>query len=109
MTISEKIEEMAENLNIPCYFIKRPEENEDCIVYTYTEVPSLIGDNKEYGTKYTVLFNLYCKENIEDNKKQLKNALESHGFLKKMILGTILEKNEMYNTAFQYIINLKQE
>ncbi len=108
MTIGEKIKETFRDFNIPCYYIKRPQGSNNCIVYTYTESPSLIGDCKELGTKYTILFNLYCKSSVEINKSNLKRLLQDNGFIKKNIFGTILEDNEMYNTAFQYTISLKQ-
>lgn len=107
MEIGDKIKELSSDLNIPIYYIKRPQGNNDCIIYTYTEVPKLIGDMIELGTKYTILFNVYCKSDIEKTKKQVKKVLEQHGFKKKIILGTIVEENDIYNTAFQYTISLK--
>lgn len=109
MEIGDKIKELSSDLNIPIYYIKRPQGNNDCIIYTYTEVPKLIGDMIELGTKYTILFNIYCKSDIEKTKKQVKQVLEQHGFKKKLILGTILEDNGVYNTAFQYSISLKND
>lgn len=107
MEIGDKIKELSSDLNIPIYYIKRPQGATNCIIYTYTEVPSLIGDMLELGTRYTILFNVYSKADIEKTKKQVKQVLEQHGFKKKLILGTILEDNGIYNTAFQYTITLK--
>ncbi|WP_321833485.1 hypothetical protein [Clostridium butyricum] len=107
MTIKEKIKLLIPDLPIPIYYLKRPDEERNCIVYTYTETPALVGDMKELGTKYTILFNLYCADNVEDTKELIKIALKQHGFKKKIILGTILENNALYNTAMQYYIGLK--
>lgn len=107
MTISDKIKEMAKDLTIPCYYIKRAQGSNECIVYTYTEAPCLTGDMNELRTRYTLLFNVYCKSNVEKTKYLVKEALEKHGFKKKIILGTVLEDNNIYNTAMQYTISLK--
>lgn len=107
MEIGDKIKELSSDLNIPIYYIKRPQGATNCIIYTYTEVPGLIGDMLELGTRYTILFNVYCKSDIEKTKKQVKKVLEQYGFKKKIILGTILEDNGIYNTAMQYTISLK--
>lgn len=107
MEIGDKIKELSSDLNIPIYYIKRPQEVTNCIIYTYTEVPTLTGDMLELGTKYTILFNVYCKSDIEKTKRKIKQVLEQHGFKKKIILGTILEENNIYNTAMQYTISLK--
>ena len=107
MEIGDKIKELSSDLNIPIYYIKRPQGATNCIIYTYTEVPSLIGDMLELGTRYTILFNIYCKSDIEKTKKQVKKVLEQCGFKKKIILGTIVEENDIYNTAMQYTISLK--
>ena len=109
MDISEKIEELKNDLPLPCFYIKRQKKVNECIVYTYTEIPTLIGDCKELGTKYTVLFNIYCIEHVEKIKKEVKAALEKHGFMKKIIPGTVLEENGSYNTAMQYTISLKSD
>lgn len=109
MEIGDKIKELSNDLDIPIYYIKRPQGNNDCIIYTYTEVPKLIGDMIELGTRYTILFNVYCKSDIEKTKKKVKQVLEQHGFKKKLILGTVLEDNNIYNTAFQYSISLKND
>lgn len=106
MTIGEKIKELKGDLEIECYYISRPSNISTCLVYTYTEVPSLIGDMEEIGTRYTILFNLYCTKNVEKTKELVKKTLAEHGFKKKNIIGTIKENN-VYNTALQYTISLK--
>lgn len=106
MTIGEKIKELKGDLSIDCYFITRPENKTNCIVYTYTEVPDIIGDMKEIGTRYTILFNLYCTNKVEETKELVKKALADHGFKKKNIIGTVKE-NDVFNTALQYTISLK--
>lgn len=107
MEIGDKIKELSSDLNIPIYYIKRPQGATNCIIYTYIETPALTGDMLELGTRYTILFNVYCKSDIEKTKKKVKQVLEQHGFKKKIILGTILEENDIYNTAMQYTISLK--
>ncbi|CAG9702597.1 conserved hypothetical protein [Clostridium neonatale] len=107
MEIGDKIRELSSDLNIPIYYIKRPQGATNCIIYTYTEIPTLTGDMLELGTRYTILFNVYCKSDIEKTRKNVKQVLEQHGFKKKIILGTILEENDIYNTAMQYTISLK--
>ena len=106
MTIGEKIKELKEDLEIECYYISRPSNISTCLVYTYTEVPNLIGDMEEIGTRYTILFNLYCVKEIEKTKDLIKKALVNHGFKKKNIIGPIKEDG-VYNTAMQYTISLK--
>lgn len=107
MSIHEIIKQLSEDIEIECYYIKRPADNKNCIVYTYTEVPNLIGDMKELRTKYIVLFNVYCESNVEKTKTLVKEALQYNGFKKKIIPGTVLEANNIYNTAMQYTISLK--
>ena len=107
MEIGDKIRELSSDLNIPIYYIKRPQGATNCIIYTYTEIPTLTGDMLELGTRYTILFNVYCKSDIEKTRKNVNQVLEQHGFKKKIILGTILEENDIYNTAMQYTISLK--
>ncbi|WP_252242939.1 hypothetical protein [Clostridium sp. ZS2] len=106
MNIGDKITELSKELTIPCYYIKRPEDINKCIVYTYIEMPNLIADNKELTAQYTILFNIYCTSNVEKTKNIIKEALEKHGFKKKIIVGTVLEENNIYNTAMQYTISL---
>lgn len=107
MELSEMIKQISLDINIPCFYLKRPADYNNCIVYTYTEVPGLMGDMKELGTKFTILFNLYCESDVEDTKQLVKKTLELYNFKKKIITGTLIEKNNIYNTAFQYTITLK--
>lgn len=110
MDINNKIKELKGDLPLPCFYIKRQKDIEECIVYTYIEVPNLVGDCRELGTKYTVLFNVYSKQhNVEKTKKEVKLTLEKHGFIKKMIPGTVVLENGLFNTAMQYIISLKND
>ncbi len=101
------IEETFKDFKLPFYYIKRPNSITECIVYTYIENPALIADMEEKATKYTILFNIYCTKEIEKNKKLVKDLLTRNGFKKKIIVGTILEENNSYNTAMQYIISIK--
>lgn len=108
MEITKLLEQTLKNCNeLPAYFIIRERENEECIVYNYIEIPKLMGDMEEIATQYTVLLNLYCKRNIEANKKKVLKAMLNDGFKKRLITSPILEKNGLFNTAMQFSIALK--
>ncbi len=108
MDIGDKIKQSLKDIGLPSYYLKRQNDtNNECVVYSYVETPKMYGDNEEIASKYTILLNVYCKNKIETNKKNVIRAMLKNGFKKKIILQTILEENELYNTAMQFTIALK--
>ncbi|MBY7006798.1 hypothetical protein FDA25_02555 [Clostridium botulinum] len=107
MDIGDLLKQSLKDIGLPSYYLKRPSDTNECVIYNYIETPKLYGDNVELASKYTVLLNVYCKNKIETNKKNVIRAMLKNGFKKKIILQTILEENELYNTAMQFIIALK--
>jgi hypothetical protein len=104
--IGDLIKNALKDIGLPCYFLKRQSEIEECIVYNYLENANSYGDMKEMSTKYTVLLNVYTKSKIETTKKKVKDAMLNVGFKKVIIVGTIQEQNSLYNTAMQFKIAL---
>ncbi|MGN2369380.1 hypothetical protein ACTFJW_04880 [Clostridium cagae] len=107
MGIGDLLKQSLKELSLPSYYLKRPSNSSECVVYTYIETPKLYGDNEELASKYTILLNVYCKNKIETNKKNIIQAMLKNGFKKKIILQTQIEENELYNTAMQFSIALK--
>ncbi|SFC15115.1 hypothetical protein [Clostridium uliginosum] len=108
MEIGDLLKQSLKDLTLPSYYLKRPNDTKECIVYTYIETPSMYGDNKELASKYTILLNVYTVQSkIEKTKKNVKDVILNSGFKKKIILQPVQEKNEIYNIAMQFTIALK--
>ncbi len=107
MDIGDLLKQSLKDIELPSYYIKRENNISECIVYTYVETPKMYGDNEEIASKYTVLLNVYCKNKIETNKKNVMQVMLKRGFKKKIILQTQQEDNGLYNTAMQFSIALK--
>lgn len=82
--ITQKIKNALADVSLPAYFITRANDKTDCIVYNYIEKPSRSADNEEKATLYTVMLNLYCKSNIENNKKKNNKCYAKCRIFKKV-------------------------
>lgn len=106
MSISEKIKNALADISLPNYFITRANDKQECIVYNYTEKPSRNADNEEKATRYTVMLNLYCKSNIENNKNLIINAMQKAGFMKKSVASTVVVEAGFFCTAITFAISI---
>ena len=102
--ISDLIKNALNNINLPNYFITRASDKEECIVYNYVAVPSWSADNEEKAVKYNVIVNLYCKRNIEQNKRNIVEAMQKAGFVRKSVASTVANDTGFYATAIQFAI-----
>lgn len=107
MTINESIRNALSDVGMPSYYVTRGSNKAPCIVYNYTEIPHYFADNEEKASKYTVLLNVYCLENIEVTKKLVIDKMVLNGFLKKSVLSTMLEDTGYFNTPIQFSISLR--
>ncbi|MBS6601299.1 MAG: hypothetical protein KH333_09875 [Clostridium sp.] len=104
------IKEVLKDIGLPNYFIEREEGIDECIVYNYISKPSYYADNKLKGTNFTILINLYCKSNVEANKRNLLKTMRNNGFKGGNVKTTMLEGEingeKIYNTPiiFEYYI-----
>lgn len=105
--ISTLVENALGNLTLPNYFITRLSDKSECIVYNYVATPSWNADNEEKATKYTVMVNLYCKSNIEKNKKDIIEAMQNAGFVRKSVASTIKNDTGFFCTAINFAIVLQ--
>lgn len=105
MTINEKIKEALKDISLSKHYLKRKDNEVNCIVYNYIEKPLQYGDLKEFGTQYTVLLNLYTTQKVEENRNEVKNAMLSNGF-KKVVIPAPVYVNGIYNIAMQFKIAL---
>lgn len=73
---------LNQTTGLPVYNLKKPEETDNCIVYSYSESVFSYSDNKEDCIKYTVYLSLHIKSDLNKYKKLLKNVLNENGFYK---------------------------
>lgn len=106
MSISEKIKNALADISLPNYFITRANDKQECIVYNYIEKPSRNADNEEKASMYVVMLNLYCKSNIENNKKLIINAMQKAGFMKKSVASTVVVEADFFCTAITFAISI---
>ena len=106
MSISEKIKSALADISLPNYFITRANDKTECIVYNYTEKPCRSADNEEKATMYTVMLNLYCKSNVENNKKEIINAMQKAGFMRKSVASTVVVEAGFFCTAITFVISI---
>ena len=106
MSISEKIKNALADISLQNYFITRANDKTECIVYNYIEKPSRMADNEEKATMYTVMLNLYCKSNVENNKKLIINAMQKSGFMRKSVASTVVVDSGFFCTAITFAISI---
>lgn len=105
--ISTLIKKALDNIAIPNYFITRSSNKEDTYcVYNYVATPSYSADNEEKAIKYTVMVNLYCKNNIENNKKNIVETMQKEGFVRKSVASTVKDDTGFFCTAITFTIVL---
>ena len=104
--ISKTIKKALDELNIKNYFITRANEKEECIVYNYTAKPFRYSDNYEKAIKYDVMINIYCKNNIENYKKEVIKTMEKYGFIRKSVASTIVGEAGFFCSAINFSIVL---
>ena len=93
-------------MTIPNYFITRASDKNECIVYNYVATPSWSADNEEKAVKYTVMVNLYCKQNIEKYKKEIVESMQKAGFMRKSVASTVVNETGFFCTALTFVIVL---
>lgn len=106
MSINEKIKNALADIALQSYFITRANDKTECIVYNYTEKPCRSADNEEKATMYTVMLNLYCKSNVENNKKLIINAMQKAGFIRKSVAATVVVDSGFLCTAITFAISV---
>ena len=106
MSISEKIKNALADISLQSYFITRANDKQECIVYNYIEKPCRSADNEEKATLYTVMLNLYCKSNVENNKKLIINAMQKAGFMRKAVASTVVVEAGFFCTAITFAISI---
>ena len=106
MSISEKIKNALADISLPNYFITRANDKTECIVYNYIEKTSRMADNEEKATMYTVMLNLYCKSNVENNKKLIINAMQKAGFIRRSVASTVVVEAGFFCTAITFAISI---
>lgn len=104
--ISTLVKNALSDMSLPNYFITRLSDKNECIVYNYTSTPSWSADNEEKATKYIVMINLYCKSNIEKNKKDIIIAMQKAGFMRKSVASTVANDTGFFCTAITFAIVL---
>lgn len=106
--MKELIEQALSGLNIPLYYVKRPQSCTYCIVYNYVETPLAGADGEEVLTRYSVVFNLITTSNINRDVELIKKALKESNFKKITINSpTMADNTDFYQVTMQYnkIIN----
>ena len=101
--ISTLVKNALSDMSLPNYFITRLSDKN---VYNYTATPSWSADNEEKATKYIVMINLYCKSNIEKNKKDIIIAMQKAGFMRKSVASTVANDTGFFCTAITFAIVL---
>lgn len=104
--ISTLIKNTLDGLALPNYFITRASDKDECLVYNYVATPSYSADNEEKAIKYTVMINLYCKKNIEKNKKDIVETMQKAGFIRKSVSSTVVNETGFFCTALTFAIVL---
>ena len=101
--MNELIQEALGKQDIPYFYIKRQDNVFPCVVYTYNETTLARGDNKEELASYDIYFNIYCKGNVTENTKKIKEALEDYGFQKVIINApAIFDGTDYYQITMNY-------
>lgn len=100
--MSNLIQETLSGSGIDNYYITRDKEAGECVVYNYYSYPKYYADNEEKATEYVVLLNAIVKENVEDFKRSVINAMVQAGFKKLMVESTVLEDNDYCNTPIKF-------
>lgn len=102
--MNEIIEETLKITGIQCFYVERPPDVFPCIVYSYNEYTNTSSDCIEESFKYDIYLNLYIKEDINLNLKNIKSALSINGFIKQVINSPIqFEGKDYYQVALNYI------
>ncbi|MEN8079189.1 hypothetical protein ABFP60_19690 [Clostridioides difficile] len=83
--MSNYITEILRGMGIPSYYLKRPQDIEECIIYSFNEYKGHMADNTEETIKYDCYFNIIIKSNISNTINKMKSILESNGFRKVVI------------------------
>lgn len=104
--ITDKIKSALVGVALPNYFVTRANNKTDCVVYNYIEKAGRFADNEEKTRTYTVMLNLYCKSNIENNKKIIINAMKNAGFIKKSVASTVVGETGFFCTAITFSISI---
>ena len=104
--ISKLIKNALDELSIKNYFITRANEKEECIVYNYTSKPFRYADNDEKAIKYEVMINIYCKNNIENYKREVIKVMEKYGFIRKSVASTYVGEAGFFCSAINFTIVL---
>lgn len=107
----KKIKEALNSISIPSYYLIRDGTEEECIVYSYISNPQEYADNAIRNTKYTILINIYVKNNVENIKKEVLNSMRLNGFLGGNVQNTmpIYRDNQLieFNTAIKFVGYMK--
>lgn len=83
--MGDLLEKVLSKTGIPCFYLKRPTDNYNCIVYTYKEYLGAISDNDEENIKYDIYLNLIVQDNIKVNVNKIKEVLKEEKFKKVII------------------------
>lgn len=95
--MNEKLEKILDSINIKNFYVGRGTYKDECCVYNYMEKPAFYADNMKKGTEYTILINLYVKNDIDLKKEKLIEAMNSNGIRGGISQKPQIESNGLYN------------
>lgn len=100
--MNEKIKKALESIGVKSFFQHRGNDKEECVVYTYFSGPLSYADNRETAREYTILLNVYSKDDIESKNEKVRKAMIDAGFRGGRVQTPNLEQNGFSNTAIQF-------
>lgn len=99
------IEESLKNISLVPYYLYRPSEIQNCIVYSYTYKSALESDNEVKAWEYSVLLNVFVDEqqDISAVRDAVIKAMQSNGF-KLQPVPTPQRDKSLINIALRFKI-----
>ncbi|WP_338630412.1 hypothetical protein [Clostridium baratii] len=100
--MNEKIKKALDSIGVKCFFQHRGDYKGECVVYTHISNPLSYADNRETVREYTILLNVYSKEDIENKNEMVRKVMIKNGFRGGIVKTPMLLENGFTNTAIQF-------
>lgn len=90
--------------SLPCFYItKKNSKAKEYLIFSYTEILNKMVEGKEDLNKINVFINVYTKDDDEEIKTKIINAMEEIGFIKKQTPNAMYDESlDLFNTPMQF-------
>lgn len=102
--IREELYNALVKSSLPCFYItKKNSKAKEYLIFSYTEILNKIVEGKEDLNKINVFVNVYTKDDNQEIKNKIVQAMEEIGFVKRQTPNAMYDESlDVFNSSLQF-------